>query len=98
MGSKAKWLLRHHPDVMILADRGFANHDLLSFLQASNWHYCIRITCDTQLHGIRRQLLAPIPLLSKDPEPCFASKKARQDISYGIWFSRIYYEGVQSLI
>jgi Transposase DDE domain len=46
-------LLRHHPDVMLLADRGFANHDLLSWLQASNWHYCIRITCDTHLHGIR---------------------------------------------
>jgi len=24
---KARWLLRHHPDVMVLADRGFANHD-----------------------------------------------------------------------
>jgi Transposase DDE domain len=50
---KARWLLRHHPDVMLLADRGFANHDFLSWLQASNWHYCIRITCDTHLHGIR---------------------------------------------
>ncbi len=176
---KARWLLRHHPDVMILADRGFANHDLLSWLQESNWHYCIRITCDTQLHGIRRhpieasliypkkgeaafyrnvglwqdglircnlvvaypegvsehwavitsgmavqvaglrqnvdphwnrglsylkiglrwlkgvihkgrQLLDPIPLLPKDQEPCFASNKARQNISYGICFSRIY--------
>ncbi|BDA72440.1 hypothetical protein CAL7716_066060 [Calothrix sp. PCC 7716] len=235
---KARWLLRHHPDVMMLADRGFANHDFLSWLQASNWYYCIRITCDTKLHGIRRhpieassiypkkgeaafyrnvglwqdglircnlvvaypegvsehwavitnepptlktlheyalrfcveelfldsksgafeledsrlrnakslerlylvaaltllystaqgmavqvaglrqhvdphwnrglsylkigiswlkgvihkgrQLLTPIPLLPKDPEPCFASKKALQDISYGIWFSRIY--------
>ncbi len=37
-----------------------------------------------------RQLLVPIPLLPKDQEPCFASNKARQDISYGIWFSRIY--------
>ena len=54
---RARWLLRHHPDVMLLADRGFANHDLLSWLQASNWHYCIRITCDTHLHGIRRYLI-----------------------------------------
>jgi Transposase DDE domain len=51
---KARWLLRRHPDVMILADRGFANHDLLSWLQASNWHYCIRIPCNTYLHGVRR--------------------------------------------
>lgn len=27
---KARWLLRHHNDVMLLADRGFANHDLIT--------------------------------------------------------------------
>jgi hypothetical protein len=51
---KAKWLLRRDSDIMILADRGFANHDFLSWLQKSNWHYCIRIPCDTCLHGVRR--------------------------------------------
>ena len=37
-----------------------------------------------------RQLLTPITLLPKDEEPCFADNKARQHISYAIWFSRIY--------
>jgi Transposase DDE domain len=44
---KARWLLRRHPDIMMLADRGFANHDFLSWLQKSNWHYCIRIPCES---------------------------------------------------
>lgn len=49
----AKWLLRSNPDVMVLADRGFANHDLLSWLQTSSWHYGIRVPSDTHLQGIR---------------------------------------------
>ena len=48
---RARWLLRRHPNTMVLADRGFANHDLMSWLQASSWHYCLRIACDVQLHG-----------------------------------------------
>ena len=28
---KARWLLRQHPDVMLLADRGFANHRLMEW-------------------------------------------------------------------
>ena len=36
-----------------------------------------------------RQLLTPIPLLPNDPQPCFASHKARQDYYDQIWFSRI---------
>lgn len=48
---RARWLLRRHPNVMLLADRGFANHDLMSWLQASRWHYGLRITCDVHLHG-----------------------------------------------
>jgi len=27
---KTRWL-RHHPDVMLLADRGFANHELMGW-------------------------------------------------------------------
>jgi len=39
------------PNVMLLADRGFANHDLMSWLQASGWYYCLRFT--VRLHGVR---------------------------------------------
>lgn len=48
---KARWLLRQHGDVMLLADRGFANHALLEWLQASQWHYGLRLPCDVLLHG-----------------------------------------------
>ncbi|MCU0526672.1 MAG: transposase [Elainella sp. Prado103] len=41
---KARWLLRQHPDVMLLADRGFANHQLMEWLQASRWHYLLSLT------------------------------------------------------
>ena len=51
---QARWLLRQHPDVMLLADRGFANHQLMSWLQQSHWHYCLRIPCDVLLHGPRQ--------------------------------------------
>lgn len=51
---KARWLLRHHGDVMLLADRGFANHDLMRWLQSSSWHYCLRLPSDVLLHGPRR--------------------------------------------
>jgi hypothetical protein len=51
---QARWLLRHHPDVMLLADRGFANHSLMSWLRVSRWHYCLRLPCDVLLHGPRR--------------------------------------------
>ncbi len=48
---KAHWLLRQPPDVMLLADRGFANHELMGWLQASRWHYCLRLPWDVLLHG-----------------------------------------------
>ena len=51
---RARWLLRQHRDVMLLADRGKANHDLMSWLQAFCWHYCLRLPCDVLLHGPRR--------------------------------------------
>lgn len=51
---KARWLLRHHGNVMLLADRGFANHQLMSWLQSSGWHYCLRLPSDVLLHGPRR--------------------------------------------
>lgn len=36
-----------------------------------------------------RLLLTPIPLLPKDPHPCFASNRAKQDFYDQFWFSRI---------
>ena len=47
-------LLSQHSDVMLLADRGFANHELMRWLKKSNWHYCLRLPCDVVLHGARK--------------------------------------------
>ena len=47
-------LLSSYPDVMLLADRGFANHELVNWLQDSKWHYCLRLPCDVILHGVRK--------------------------------------------
>ena len=55
---KARWLLRHHGDVMLLADRGFANHELMKWLRTSRWHYCLRLPYDVLLHGLRRYPVA----------------------------------------
>ena len=41
-------------DVMLLADRGFANHQLIQWLQESSWHYSLRLPCDVIIHGARR--------------------------------------------
>lgn len=51
---RTRWLLRHHPDVMLLADRGFANHQLMKWLRSSRWHYCLRLPCDVLIHTSRR--------------------------------------------
>ncbi len=47
-------LLSNYPDIMLLADRGFANHELMNWLQDISWHYCLRVPCDVNLHGPRR--------------------------------------------
>ena len=47
-------LLQDYPDVMVLADRGFANHDLLAWLSESRWHYALRLPGDVVVHGPRR--------------------------------------------
>ncbi len=36
-----------------------------------------------------RTLFSSIPLLTQDPQPCFASKKAKKQYYDAIWFSRI---------
>ena len=46
---KAHWLLRSYPDVMLLADRGFANQSMVEWLQASRWHWALRLPCDVHL-------------------------------------------------
>lgn len=51
---RARWLLRQYPDVMLLADRGFANHELMKWLRQSRWHYCLRLPCDVFVHTTRR--------------------------------------------
>jgi hypothetical protein len=48
---KARWILRGHPDIMLLADRAFASHDLLKWLDQSTWHYALRLKCDVMVHG-----------------------------------------------
>jgi hypothetical protein len=51
----AHHLLSQYSDVMLLADRGFANHELMAWLKNnSNWHYCLRLPGDLVLHGVRR--------------------------------------------
>lgn len=47
-------LLQDHENVMVLADRGFANHALLEWLSQSRWHYCLRLPSDVVVHGPRR--------------------------------------------
>lgn len=54
MLKQAQYVLREFDDVMLLADRGFANYDLLNWLQSTPWHYAIRLPSDTELHGPRK--------------------------------------------
>jgi len=50
----AQRLLSGYSNIMLLADRGFGNHELVNWLQNSSWHYCLRLPCDVTLHGARR--------------------------------------------
>ncbi len=80
---KARWLLRQHGDVMLLADRGFANHELMGWLRSSRWHYCLRLPCDVLLHGLRRY---PIAVGSLYPP----LGEARLYRNVGLWLDGIY--------
>ena len=51
---KARWLLRGYSDVILLADRAFACHDLMAWLKLTDWHYALRLKCDVLLHGVNR--------------------------------------------
>ena len=62
---KASWFLRHHPDVMLLADRGFANQSLLRWLRRRAWHLAIRVPSDTIVHGVHRWRACQVSELNK---------------------------------
>ncbi len=42
-------------EVLLLADRGFANHQMVDWLKHSPWHWCIRLPADTTIHGVGRR-------------------------------------------
>lgn len=75
---RARWFLRHHPDVMLLADRGFANHELMQWLRHSRWHYCLRLPCDVFIHTSRRY-----PVIVKTLYPPLGEARLYQNI--GLW-------------
>ena len=60
---KASWLLRNQNNVMLLADRGFANQSLLKWLKQTSWHYSIRIPSDTLIWGVHRWCSVPVSRL-----------------------------------
>lgn len=66
----AEKLLSGHADIMLLADRGFANHELVDWLQNSTWHYCLRLPCDVNLHGVRKRPIELKYLWPKKAEAC----------------------------
>ena len=53
--------------------------------QLSEDRLALALRCSTK----GQELLAPIPLLPKAPQPCFASNRAQEDFYDRIWFSRI---------
>jgi hypothetical protein len=50
---EAQNALKDFGDVMLLADRAFASHALMHWLRDMNWHWCLRIKSDVQIHGPR---------------------------------------------
>jgi hypothetical protein len=75
---RARWLLRHHQDVMLLADRGFNNHELMKWLRHSHWHYCLRLPCDVLIHTTRRY-----PLKVGTLNPPLGEARLYQNV--GLW-------------
>ena len=62
---KASWLLRNHDDVMLLADRGFANQALIKWLKSRAWHWAVRVPSDTLVHGVHRGRTCTVAQLRK---------------------------------
>lgn len=67
----AQKLLSNYPDIKLLADRGFANHQLINWLQNSGWHYCLRLPCDVIIHGARRHPIELKYLIPNKAEAIF---------------------------
>jgi hypothetical protein len=76
-------LLSSYSNIMLLADRGFANHELVNWLQDGKWHYCLRLPCDVILHGVRKH-----PIELKYLWPPKAEAVLCQDI--GLWLDGKY--------
>ncbi len=89
--SLAQKLLSNYPDIMLLADRGFANHQLINWLQNSSWHYCLRLPCDVIIHGARRH-----PIELKYLTPNKAEAIFYQNI--GLWLDGKYRCNIKTLV
>jgi hypothetical protein len=50
---KARNHLKDFADVMLLADRGFANQELVRWVKGTSWHWAIRLPSDTCIRGVR---------------------------------------------
>ena len=46
--------MRGYNDVLLLATRAFACHDLMAWLKLTDWHYALRLKCDVLVHGVNR--------------------------------------------
>jgi hypothetical protein len=75
---RARWLLRHHHDVMLLADRGVANQQLMQWLRQSHWHYGLRLPCDVFVHTTRRY-----PLMVGTLYPSLGEARLYENV--GLW-------------
>lgn len=80
---RAHWLLRHQPGVMLLADRGFANHELIRWLHHSRWHYCLRLPGDVCIHTSRRD-----PMLVGALYPPRGQARLYQNV--GLWLDGVH--------
>ena len=52
---RAKDYLHDFSNIMLLADRGFANQNLMGWLNGSHWNWAIRLPADTLIYGVRRR-------------------------------------------
>ena len=81
---KARWLLREYDDVILLADRAFACHDLMAWLKLTDWHYALRLKCDVLVHGVNRH---PVEVGKLYPPV----NQAKLFTSVGLWADGIHH-------
>ena len=48
---KAHWILCKHQDIVLLADRAFACHDLMDWLKGRPWHDALRLKSDVLIQA-----------------------------------------------